>query len=199
MNEKEIKQKVSQGYIHFRSIIEIIGKPKKHVINTLNNYIEKIEKSKDLSIVKKELANPKKQENSKLYAIFAELEILVSNTKRLIEYCFDYMPSSVEIIDPEQLFYKKNDFTDFLNDMQARLHNVNMTMQDYKQRNSNLIKNTATLLKNFVLILLKEPKTKNQIKKYLGIKEHELNKLLDAMVKQNLIQKKNEVYYIKNG
>ena len=48
-----------------------------------------------------------------------------------------------EIIEPEELNYKKGDFSAFLNDLQARLHDVDMALKQYKARNEMLIKNSG--------------------------------------------------------
>ncbi|MBN2422693.1 hypothetical protein JXB41_05670 [Candidatus Woesearchaeota archaeon] len=198
MNEREIRSKVADGYVHFRAIVEILGKPKEFVAKTLNDYIVNIEKNKALSIVKKDIAKAIKQEEADLYASFVELEILGKDIKELISFCFDYMPSSIEIMDPEQLVYNSNDFTDFLNDIQGRLHTVNMAIQDYKQRNLNLIRNTAAILRNFVLTVLIKPKSIEQINKSTGIKIPEIQKLLTVLEKEGRIVKKGGLYYLKN-
>ncbi|MBD3203327.1 hypothetical protein GF327_03475 [Candidatus Woesearchaeota archaeon] len=199
MEKNQIQQKISEGHIHFIAILEILGKPAEHVTKTLNDYLKKIEDKSSLAILKKDIAEPKKQKDSEFFSVFAELEILAKNTKELVGFCFDYMPSSVEIIEPEKVVYSREDFTDFINDLQARLHTVNMSMQDFKQRNSNLIKNTSTLIRNFVTVLLKDPMTIDEIRKRVGITEMELKRLLGILEKEGLVVKKQDKYVLKNG
>lgn len=130
---------------------------------------------------------------------FAEIEILAKNTQSLMVFCFDYMPSSVEIIEPEEIVYKSVDFTDFLNDVQARLHAVNMGMQDHIEKNKNLVKNTSTILENFIKMLLRTPMHISEINKYTGIREEELTRLLEVLIKNNKIVKSGDKYALKNG
>jgi len=46
----------------------------------------------------------------------------VQDISRLIEIIFDYMPSSVEIIEPPNFSLKLEDANALLNDLAARLH-----------------------------------------------------------------------------
>ena len=50
MEQREIRQKISEGYIHIRAIIEVLGKPKDYVEKSLTEYLEKIKKEKKNSL-----------------------------------------------------------------------------------------------------------------------------------------------------
>ncbi|MBU0757057.1 MAG: hypothetical protein KKF44_03250 [Nanoarchaeota archaeon] len=197
MEQKEIRRKISEGFIHFRAIVEVMGKPKEHVKKTLDEYIKKIKDSEELIFIKADLEKPEKQEESGLYLAFAEVEILVKNAQDILGFCFDYMPSSIEVIEPEQFLYSAFDFTAFVNDVQARLHAVNMAMQEFRQKEKSLLENTATLLRNFVTALLVEKKTISELKTLTGLKEIELEKLLAALEKEGRIKKEGE-YFLLN-
>ncbi|MFH0875582.1 MAG: hypothetical protein V1859_06595 [archaeon] len=199
MNEREIKDKVKDGYIYVRAILEIVGMPKNYVKETMDGHLAKIDADENLILAKRKIAPPKKEKDSEFFVTFAEIEILAKNTHTLMVFCFDYMPSSVEIIEPEEIIYKSADFTDFLNDVQARLHAVNMGMQDLQQKNKNLIKNTSTILENFIKTLLRAPMTLAEIKGFTGIREDELSRLLEVLIKNNKIVKTGEKYALKNG
>ena len=114
----KIKQKINEGWIHCNFIIEMLGKPKEHLEKTLKEYIELLKKDKTIEIIKEDYVEP--EEKDGLFTMFVELETLMKDTKRIVEFCFDYMPSSVEIIEPSNLNYSSNDFSDILNDLQAR-------------------------------------------------------------------------------
>lgn len=196
MKEKEIKEKIEKGYIHFSSIIEVLGKPKEHVEETIKQYVEKIKKNKNFTILDEQFSEPKEQED--LFSVFVELEALAKNSAELLFFCFDYMPSSIEIIQPGELTYKKNEFSGFLNDMQARLHAIDMALKQYKSRNTMLIKNSAVLLRNMVIITLeKEEKTIEEITKRIGIKKEQLENVLNVMIKENRIKKKGKKYSLR--
>ena len=60
MNDKEVREKVEEGYILARMIIELAGYPKEHVIKTMDMMNEALEKIKEIKIVKLEKVEPTK-------------------------------------------------------------------------------------------------------------------------------------------
>ena len=107
------------------------GKPKEHIEKTMKGVIDKIKENKNIYILNQELAEAKELEKQKgFFSVFAELELLLMNMPVLVGFCYDYMPSSVEIIAPEEMKLKVNELNSFLNDLQAKLHRSdNMTKQ----------------------------------------------------------------------
>lgn len=195
----EIKEKIDKGYIHFNSIVEVLGKPKKHVEDTIREYVKKIKKNNKIKVLKEEYSEAKKiEEGENLFAVFVEIEALTKDSSELVFFCFDYMPSSIEIIEPEELKYIKSDFSGFLNDLQARLHTIDMALKQYKARNELLIKNSAILLRNMVRVILeKEEKTKEEIAKKIGIPLDRTENVLKAMQKEKIVKKKGKKYMLK--
>ena len=133
MDEREIKEKIEKGYLHFNSIIEVLGKPKEHIEETIKAYVEKIKTNKNFIILNEKFSEAKPVEGN-LFNVFVELEALAKNTEELVFFCFDYMPSSIEIIEPEEIVYKNREFAGFLNDLQARLHGIDMALNNIKQK-----------------------------------------------------------------
>lgn len=196
MNKKEIKEKIEDGYIHFSSIIEVLGKPKAHVEQTIKTYIKRIKENKNIKILKEDYSKAKKVEE--LFGIFVEIEALAKNIDEMVFFCFDYMPSSIEIIEPEEINYKKGDFSAFLNDLQARLHNVDMALKQYKARNNMLIKNSAILLRNIILVFLEQgPKSRKDIAQRVGLPEDKIENILKIMIKENRIKKEGKNYELR--
>jgi len=184
-------------YIRTRAIIEILGKPKDHVEETLKNYTEKIKEDGNLMALKTDFAEAKLQKED-VWSAFAELELVFKNLPSLIGFCFDYMPSSVEIIKPEKLALTNLELADITNDLQARLHHVDMSVKELTMENNFLKKNLKISLQNTILILLKINKlTKEQISIYTGISLGEIEPFLDEMAKQEQIKKEGEIYLLK--
>ena len=77
MEKDELNNKIAQGYIHIRTIIEIVGKPEEYVEDALKNHLEKIEKDDSFIIIKKDIEPPVAQEN--FFSTFAELEMLMED------------------------------------------------------------------------------------------------------------------------
>lgn len=198
-----IKQKLEQGWIHFRTVIEILGKPKEHVEKTIKIYIEKIKKEKDLIIIEEHLAEIKKQETGaqekgllkELWSTFAELEILAKNPLTITYFCFDYMPSSIEIIEPQNLTFTASEASGFFNDLQARLHQLDMIAKQMKSQTLHLHQNIHNLLKNYLTVLLSKGElTSEQISKFTGLDPDTIEDFLDTLIDQKKVEMHGEKY-----
>ena len=194
--KKEIKDKVAEGRILTRIIIEIVGKPKEHVEKTLRVVIDKIKEQQDIKIVEEKLFDAEKQEE--MFSTFAELGILFKNMETLVGFCFDFMPSSVEILDPEKLSFKSNNFAGLINDLLTRLHQISLRVVQNNAEKKILKKNMLNMLKNTVMILLSiKGMQLEQLSKSSGVNEKDFKPLLDVMVKEKTIDFKEGVYSLK--
>lgn len=194
MDKKEINKKIAEGWLHTRLIVEMLGKPKEHLDQTMKQYIEKLRDDKDIIIVKEEYSEPEDKEG--MFAEFVELEMLFRSIEILTFFCFDYMPSSVEIIAPEKVSYVTRDVMAFLNDLQARLHTIDMKLKTMLQENENLTRNAYTLLRNLVLLSVRQgEKTSEELSKITGLKPEDLTKFLEMFEKEeNKIKKEGDKY-----
>lgn len=122
--------------IKIKAIIEIAGFPEEHVKNTMDMVMENLSKEKGVSIIKKEVAPVKSVE--KMWSTFAELELKMENFTELNDFFFNYMPSSVEIIEPVKMNINSNEMDDLINDMLARLHNFTMFLKNLQAENTVL-------------------------------------------------------------
>ena len=194
MDTKLIREKVSEGYIHISAIIEMVGKPKEHVDKTLRDYMKTIPEQKDIELVKEDYSEPKQIEGE-MFSAFVEVEVLTKGAEKLFDFCFDFMPSSIEIISPESIRYSSQRFTGFLNDLQSRLHELDMTVKRVNETNKQLNRNTENLLKNSIKLAIKSGNSKlSDISKNLGIAEENLSKIMDTLVETNLLKKEGDSY-----
>jgi len=115
-----------------RAVIEIVGSPKEHVEKILGLVVEKIKKE-ELKILRVDAFDAK--EVKKLWSCFAEVEIEFETLERFMGFCFDYMPSSIEILEPEELKVESGSFGDILNDLLAKLHQYDMLIKGLKAEN----------------------------------------------------------------
>jgi len=67
--------------------------------------------------------------------------MIIKGIPKLIGFCFDYMPSSIEISKPDEFVMKKSTVENLMNDLQARLHDVDMIIKKQKNENDFLRKN----------------------------------------------------------
>ena len=191
MNEGKIADDMT--HLRCKIIIEILGKPKDHVEKALKMYVDKIRQDSDLIILKEEFADSSEKED--LWATFVELEMVVKGIRKLIAFCFDYMPSSIQILKPEAYNLDRSMIEDFINDLQAKLHDVDMIVKKQKNENEFLRKNMNVTVKNLILIsLLYGSLDMEKLSKVTGIKTNELRIFLDNMIKDNRIKEENGSY-----
>ena len=122
--------------IKAKAIIEIAGFPEEHVKNTMDMVMDTLSKEEGIEIINKTVAPV--ENVKKMWSTFSEVEIKISNFKALNDFCFNYMPSSIEIIDPIKLNHDSADLSDFLNDVLARLHNFTMFIKNLQAENTIL-------------------------------------------------------------
>ena len=186
IKEKEIMDdadRVHAGYVLFRAIIEVLGKPPEHIEATLKGYVKKIEDDPEITVLKKDFSKPAEQEGG-FYSTFVELEAWSKNMPKLFWFCFDYMPSSVEILDPTTLTFSSNDFSDFLNDLQARLHQIDMVVKTARQQTKQLTKNANLVVQNAIMSLtVLKPRNFDFLQKATGVPKEQLQTFLDGLVK----------------
>ena len=184
--------------IHFRAVIEVLGKPKEHVETAIKNYLEKMKSDELFEVTNEEIAELKKQDQEELWAAFAELDIKTERIDHIIKFCFEYMPSMIEIIEPKEFQLSDVNISKFLNDLQARLHHVDMLAKHTKMENDHLKRNAGSLLKNYIQVLLsKSNLTGDQLSKLTGIEKSRLEDFLDQLIDEGKIDLKEDIYFIK--
>lgn len=189
----ESEKQGEHAHIRCRTIIEVLGKPKEHVENSLKEYIEHIKEDSELVILNEDYSGIKEQ--GKLWSKFVELELVIKGTAKLISFCFEYMPSSMEVVKPEHLIMTNPELSNFLNDLQARLHSVDMAVKNLKAENDFLKHNMNAVLHNAIMICLKVSKLSlEQLSHITGVDKKELEIFVDKMIKENKIRKENDMY-----
>ncbi|MEK6960107.1 MAG: hypothetical protein AABX47_02965 [Nanoarchaeota archaeon] len=178
-----------------RAIIEMLGAPKDYIESTMKKYVEKLE-SEGMKIKKKDLSQAQPQ--GQLFSCFAELTIEFPRMESVVAFCFDSMPSSIEIIDPDVMQFKSFDFSNTLNDLLARLHEVEMLLKNANGKIELLDRNALELLRNFVSYVVKDrPMVPEEICPAVGVDVKELKPFLDKMVEENRLSSKAGVYFIE--
>jgi len=109
--------------ITVRMIIEVMGKPKEHLVETLEEITKKIGEEKGIKLEEKKIHEPKEIEKQKdLFTTFAEIEIVADGPLQVASIMFKYMPANVEVVSPENLILTNDGYTDVLNELTRRLH-----------------------------------------------------------------------------
>ncbi|MCK5283160.1 MAG: hypothetical protein KAK00_07145 [Nanoarchaeota archaeon] len=184
-----------EQHIRIRAILEILGKPKDYIEGKTKEYIEKIKEDENLMLLNERISEPKEQ--GKVWSIFAEIEVIIKGVTNLIGFCIDYMPSSIEIIKPDKFGFENRVFTNFINDLLAKLHRVDMIAKQLGTENNFLKKNMNGLIKNNVLVLVKFGVNKLEtISKATGVEQEEVRGFVDKLIEEGRIKEEEGVYSI---
>ena len=184
--------------IEFRAVVEVLGKPQEHVEKMMKSIVEKLQQDERFTVKQAETHDCIAQENTDLFATFTEVELATEELDNMIGFCFDFMPSSIEINQPSTLEIPNGSLSQFFNDLQAKLHQVDMIAKQMKMERDLLSKNTAGLLRNYLLVLLTNNKlTIEQLSKYTGVEQDKLADYLDKLIDSGSVDLEGELYYRK--
>lgn len=114
--------------VQAKLVIEILGTPREHVEETMKTVIEKLKNEQGVKLLRE--TTYKAEQIKKMWSTFSDLEIEVDDITRFIGICFDYMPSSVEILEPHKMDLETTAIADLLNDLIARLHKTDMVVKN---------------------------------------------------------------------
>ena len=119
------------------AIMEIMGVPKDHVIETLKELVSRLKMYDGIEVLEEKSHEPieKALGTIQLWSTFVEVDLKVKNVDRLIAFSFDFMPSSIEIYDPEEIKFSITDTNNLFNDLITRLHQYDMRMKNIHAQN----------------------------------------------------------------
>jgi hypothetical protein len=104
-------------------ILEILGRPKEYLTETLDTIIKDMGKEKGVKVLNKKIKLPVPIKNQKdFYTSFAEIDVETENLNSLTSLMFKYMPAHIEITSPQNINLKNSDFEEILNEITRRLH-----------------------------------------------------------------------------
>jgi len=106
-------------------IVEVAGQPPEHVKEHLEKHIGVLNDVNDLTVHSIKVSEPKEIEGKDgkgLFTCFAEADFESKSFARLSETMFDFMPSSVEVVEPSRVEMDAPAATDLLNNISGRLH-----------------------------------------------------------------------------
>jgi hypothetical protein len=178
-----------------RAIIELIGTPKKYLEDTTRKIVESLGSRKELTVLKKEFFEP--VDKGKFFSTFCELEISFNDLSALMNFCMDYLPSSIEVLEPPNLNLNAISLTNFFNDLLAKLHTLDMGYKELTAQKKILEENMLKLLRNNVMITLREAKEPLEIEmlsRMVGIPKDQLEPMLELWIEEQYLLKQDSKY-----
>jgi len=128
-------------------IIEVIGKPPEHLIETLEEISRQIDSEKGVKIITKNVKEPiELKDAKKFYTTFAEIEFEVEEVMQIALLMFKYMPSHIEIIEPGTINFTNTDLCEVLNEITRRMHAYDEVVRVFQNEKDILEKKLKELI-----------------------------------------------------
>lgn len=176
-----------------RIIIEMLGAPKDYITKTMHGYLDKLKSTH--AVVKAEVAEAEPKEQ--VFSIYAELEMRFADLPELFDFCFEAMPSSVEVLEPSAFSLTLDKLNAFFNDLQGRLHEADAIIKTERTRQQILDSNATTVFRRFLLYLVEHGHpTASEMSHYVGVHPRELTPFLEKMVEEKKLKKDGEQYVV---
>jgi len=113
----------SEKKINAVFMLEVLGRPPEHLVETLESLVKQIGEEKGVKVVNKTINPPVLIKDQKeFYTSFAEIEVELEEIISLVILMFKYMPSNIEIISPQNISLPNASWNDILNELTRRLH-----------------------------------------------------------------------------
>jgi len=112
-------------------IVEMAGRPAEHLTAALEQHISVLNKVNDISVHSIKVSEPQEiempekpgvEKGETMFSAFAEADFETESFARLTETMFDFMPSSVEVIEPSKVSLDMSESTALLNNISGRMH-----------------------------------------------------------------------------
>ena len=113
----------------------MLGSPKEHVESTMNLVIDKMKTYEKSKMINHKLFPAEQLKDKLFFSTFVEAELELNNIEDVIGFCFDFMPSSVEILHPDSFMLKAPNINNLINDLIARLHQYDMVLKNLHAQN----------------------------------------------------------------
>jgi hypothetical protein len=187
------KERLDKGQVLARVIIEVLGAPKEYVEEAIGLVVDKVHEANELEVVSESTFEA--EEKGKLFSSFSEIEIWFKDMDLLSRFLFEFTPSSV----PSKMMLKASFISGFLNDSLLKMHEIGLKLKDSAAKAKLVEKNTDVLMRNFFHLVLKEPRSTEEIAKLTGVPEGNTKAILANFEKAGVVTKKDDLYVLSKS
>lgn len=113
--------------VTLKAIIDVAGKPSQAVEDALERVSKQLEEKENVEIIEILKAEPELQnETSGMYTAFLEIELEFKYIRDAMNFVVEYLPTSIEILEPAKLNVTNEELNDVINDMtHFQIKNIN--------------------------------------------------------------------------
>jgi hypothetical protein len=129
-------------------IVEIAGRPPEHIKEALKAHVGVMKTMKGIKYLSETFSDAKLIDQEKeIYSSFVEVEVEVDNFMKLTELMFDFLPASIEVLEPDNLKFNSQEATNFLSDLSGRLHKYDEIAKIAQMKNQQLMQHLQSIQK----------------------------------------------------
>ena len=110
--------------LKINTIVEVGGFPKEHIEEAMKNIVDKTKELKGTKILKADTAETR--QHNKMFSTFTEFEIEFTDFESLLVFAFNFMPSSLEIIEPIDIHLKLEEMQTLFDVLLEKLQQYDM-------------------------------------------------------------------------
>lgn len=137
---------MQQDKVTARIMMEVIGSPKEHVEASLKEVVQKFGDDEKVRVKNENSYNAEKLDNG-FWSAFSEVEFETGDIKELLDVCFDYTPSTLEILEPAGITIDTAYLASLFNDLLAKMHQFVAAIKNSEAENI-LLKKELNKLRN---------------------------------------------------
>lgn len=127
-------------------ILDVVGRPPKHLVESLKRVAEEIDKEKGVNVISKDIKEPRPMKDQEgFFTTFAEIELEIDEVLNLAMVMFKYMPAHLEIVSPEIIAISNNSWNEILNELTRRMHGYDEVARMLQHENNLLRKKLEEL------------------------------------------------------
>ena len=115
-------------------IVEIAGFPREHVEEVMTKVVEKVKE--EYEVIESFIQEPR--EVKEFWSSFVDIKMKFNSMEQLTGFCFEYMPSSVDIIEPVKFSLESYELNNLFNDLMGKMHHYDLMLKNFRATNEML-------------------------------------------------------------
>jgi hypothetical protein len=180
--------------IQAKALLQMMGTPKDHVTDTFSQFIEQIKQDIKFTCTDIFVGETTAVEESELFSTFAEVSFTAKTEQHLFDFCFTYMPASIEIQEPEIFKLQAPHISGLLTDMLGRIHQADMVAKEANALHTTLSHNLRIMIQNAIVLACKnKPQTIESIQKMVGVST-QIQPFIDDLLKAQRITQEGDMF-----
>ena len=128
-------------------ILEILGRPAEHLVETLENIIGQMGEEKGVKVINKKIKEPVElKDNKGFFSSFVEVEVETDSINHIVMLMFKYTPANIQIIEPEKVVIDHSLLSETLSEIIRKIHGYDEVARVIQMQNQQLKQQVAEFI-----------------------------------------------------